>query len=649
MLVGLLEPNLDPEFHAITLTLRDAVQFSPAEWWTDQVYHCAMDVLDFAPTSPARVLVERLHSLGLALLPSGAFLDRFGACDPLTLNPTELALRLAWSWQLSVVQHVDHRSDFQGLDQIDVVATRRFISSLSLPQRALFRLGLCGGSFTEDYRSHWTGNSASCKWCGELDSLTHRYWTCPQTQPFRDLFAPTARDCWRSFPAAVSLRGWSLRPATWFEWTSALVNLPQVVQPPWGVLSSQGWNDVFSDGSCIDQAHPELRIASWGAILAAPFGPGWVFDPAIPLGSGVLPGLCQTAFRGELYALAVVLHWASLCRASVRVWIDCLGVINKFAHLTSGKARLSPNCPNADLWKWVLTSVDMLGLERVQLHKVKAHTALDQSRTGEEEWKTWYNRAADRVATQANRTRPASFWDLRQRHFDAVQRAQMISGEIQTLHLHVAEFSAHREVEDPADLQPTEPRATREFVASYDDANWSGNVPPQLAIQYGWGHAERATKWWSQRTGDKEQPVQWLSFVQLYIDYELTYGCPGPIKLRSQWLDVGSRPYLDVDRYPFRDRVRWFRRFIQNMLREAGVVVHYAQCRPASDCLQAYLPSVSIRWDPMSLQATEVWLQQNLQGPCTRAASSLVSLPRPNQAAGMAIGEHPSQNVDAGD
>ena len=40
--------------------------------------------------------------------------------------------------------------------------------------------------------------------------------------------------------------------------------------------------------------------------------------------------VCQTAFRAELFAVGYALHWAAALQTKIRLWTDCLGVINKF-------------------------------------------------------------------------------------------------------------------------------------------------------------------------------------------------------------------------------------------------------------------------------------------------------------------------------
>ena len=111
----------------------------------------------------------------------------------------------------------------------------------------------------------------------------------------------------------------------------------------------------------------DLRFAAWAALLVPPCASTWTSASSVLLQAAPLAGLCQTAFRAELYAVAYVLHWASVSSVSVRLWSDCLGVINKFLLLTRGNVKLKLNEPNYDLWTWILDSVHCLGLRRIQL------------------------------------------------------------------------------------------------------------------------------------------------------------------------------------------------------------------------------------------------------------------------------------------
>jgi hypothetical protein len=59
-----------------------------------------------------------------------------------------------------------------------------------------------------------------------------------------------------------------------------------------------------------------------------------------------------------------------------------------------------------------------------------------------------------------------------------------------------------------------------------------------------------------------------------------------PIKVNKQWIDVANRPYISHEDINLRVKLRWFRRFVQNMLREGQVQVGYEQCREESSAIR---------------------------------------------------------------
>ena len=75
----------------------------------------------------------------------------------------------------------------------------------------------------------------------------------------------------------------------------------------------------------------------------------------------------------------------------------------------------------------------------------------------------------------------------------------------------------------------------------------------------------------------------------LYIDFHLTWGNPGPLSVQQQWVDVEQRPYLEAERFAFRQRIRSFRRFLKNFWQEAGLHIALEQTKPHSQVVQAFL------------------------------------------------------------
>ena len=268
VLLGLLEAEVDPQWYALNQTVRDVRSFAPSEFMRDSVAPLALGLVCLPPNSPASILLSRLHQVCCSVSVNGYIRDSFGLFDLSNCNFAELRLRLDFGWTLTVSSALAHRSDFSGLSQVDVATTRKVLASFAAPQRALLRLSLAGAMFTGDWTYHWTQSGRTqCQWCGEEDSLQHRYWKCVQTKTLRDKLAPQAARVQADLPSALSLRGWALKPKSWIKWMRHLAEidsaLPKARVTLKQFLSPTGWVDVFTDGSCAAQHEPCLRFASW--------------------------------------------------------------------------------------------------------------------------------------------------------------------------------------------------------------------------------------------------------------------------------------------------------------------------------------------------------------------------------------------------
>ena len=69
----------------------------------------------------------------------------------------------------------------------------------------------------------------------------------------------------------------------------------------------------------------QLRLGVWIGTL-------WIHV----LAAGPLPGLHQTAFRAELYAVVVALEWASAQACEVQIWSDCQAVVDGVRRIKAG-------------------------------------------------------------------------------------------------------------------------------------------------------------------------------------------------------------------------------------------------------------------------------------------------------------------------
>ena len=648
--LGLVESFLDPEFLALVHTVADARAQCPVDFWASDLYPVACGHVSCPASSPTSVLLERIQLVGISVLSDGSWVDSIGRFQPWNINYTELCFRLQLMWNRLVAAQVSHRRDFEGLDLVDPASTRRVLGTLSPDKQALLRLGLAGGLFTQDAHSHWNEGPGTCKWCQEPDSLEHRYFQCQQAADLRHNLAPDATSLRAGLPDALALRGWCLRAPSSVGWLRLLSSVSAAI-PDLGVPFTTGvWNQVFTDGSCLWQSNVSYRVAAWGAVLASPLSSKWNCDLQGVLGAGPLPGLTQTAYRSELYALAFVLHHAAQGGFRIKVHSDCLGVVNRYHLLTAGRVRLRVNSANADLWRWVLDSVDRLGTQNVQVVKTAAHKQLRNAKTKQEAWAFWNNAAADRVARTANLRRSRAFWDFWEYHAGATAGATELHRQIVALHLAIAERSVQWDGATSLDeVATTVPRPIRTFDKVFDMSDWDGTVPMQLALEYGAGMADRIVSWWWERTRTNEvKEAQWVTFAHLYVDYQLSWGCPGPIQSGKKWLDFFTRPYLEPERNSFLLRVRWFKRALKFLWNATGQTIGLAICRGSGNAISSFVATASIHWDNACLMQADRWLLENCKTPCTRGSSALKGLPLAGRLQGMAVSPCAPQRGFAG-
>ena len=191
---------------------------------------------------------------------------------------------------------------------------------LTLPrlERHSKLLGLSGGLFTRNADSHWNGDSDQCKWCQQKDSLEHRYLSVPVS-----LLCELSMSLMLSGSEATCLRHWRYAVGL------SSPNAPAVVSPV---------------------GFPSF-IFTWPPLWMVPV-------------SGKVP------HPSALNFLPLALSYS-----------ECLGVVKKIRLLTQGSGRLKTTSSSADLWKWILESVQLLGLDNIRVHKTAEHKHVCEARS----------------------------------------------------------------------------------------------------------------------------------------------------------------------------------------------------------------------------------------------------------------------------
>ena len=363
--------------------------------------------------------------------------------------------------------------------------------------------------------------------------------------------------------------GWSLRPYTLYEWYRELGSVTVELLNP--IPDSLGVTHLFTDGSCLNQCHPTCRVAAWAVVLADLTGNAC----AQVLDSGPLPGLIQSAYRAEAFAILRALQVARLQTDRIFIWSDCAAVVSHMIRLLEGREP-KPNSPHSDLWNEIFSLLRDFQPNQICIRKVTAHQDLACVGGPLEEWCAIHNAYADQAANWGQWRRPQSFWHLLQRHVAATQACQHVSRIVQRVLLAVSKAAVgddgdDNNAKDDLGVSPPVP----------DDA-WQSlrpfAVPPAAIRWYGDKVVRLMLSWFWMATHGNPHEVIWMSQFQLYIDFMLS-GEVGPTKIDG-WRAGDATSHFDLLTVPFQVRARWFSRVLRECLKHHGQGSTYRFCRP---------------------------------------------------------------------
>ena len=602
----------DPHAYALLQTFRDHRDLGSSSWHSHVLADLVHGGLHLPSGSVSQVLLKRLHFLQWAVLPDGRIQDQFGAFDLVRLNWSELCLRFQMSWHRVVTRETAHRHDFTGFQKVDVMTTRAALTKLTPYQQGICRRNMNGSTLTNEHAFHWsTSGSVSCPHCDLPDSLTHRYWECSHSLDLRTSIDPCVLDLVPALPRACTVRSWFLRSPLLEPWWEYLLSLPSSVPLPHVTLEGRKHVDFFTDGSCLHQDSRAYRVAAWAVCVAIPFeeSVNAGIGESQVMGATVLPGLIQTSFRAELMALVAALVYGSALGCTITIWTDCLGVQLKYLALTRGGCQLRPNSPNMDLWSTVLDLAAQIGENNITVVKVAAHQILNDGASDIEKWVYHHNAAADHAAKTANRDRPGSVWTLWEQLVRQTEGLHRVCNEILDYQLKVCErWSESSPTTRP---QPTPVVSRQHSVQPMAfDTTVTWDMPPLLSRKLlGSEHAGRILAWWTDFIEHGEAELCWVSFIQMYVHFQLTMKHPGAVKCGRKWKDPKDCAILLPEQHSFRVRSRWFRMQVQRLWKDCRWKISTTTTRPNSDRISCFVGCASIPAKRVHLQRVEKWLE----------------------------------------
>ena len=628
--LGLIEqPFTDPLFWTIFTTMQTARMTAPFDAVRQHLAAWASGTFQGPKNGVTTTLANRITRLGWRITTAGLIHDAIGQFDFLQIGKAELCFRMQLAWPGVVAEVLQHRPGFGGLAHADVTHTRHWLNSLCLASQGAMKKVLNGAHITQDGIAHCqrdrTGVTNQCLRCGSSDGRFHRFWICEYYQHHREGLPADFLALVPSLPESLASYGWSLSPHTRIAWLKCLhaisePPLPDLVDP----APDQEWLRIFTDGACEDPRQPYVRFAGWGVILATlHFG----CPSAAEIDSGWLPGVLQSSYRAEVFAVLRALQIALKLGRRAHIWTDCNSVLSQLTSILLGR-NVPTSVPHGDLWTRIAGLVRTLGVQAMRATKVASHVDEAEQMTPLDLWSTHWNGHADTAAGNANLERPAAFWSLLERHRLATRAAHEISRHVQRVQLDVS-LQVLREADvgtgdPPVALEPpSAPAPTPVWVRLP-----ALHALPSGAIRwYGDFLVRQILSWfWQAVGGPCEEEVKWVSHFQLYVDYQLCTGHFGPVH-RARWLNPDEHTLLGLENIPFKTRTRWFCKVLKECLRHMSIQLAYATVRPNCRYLNMHSSCIALPWPRPRIDCIDHWLRCHLTSAAAREGRILEALP----------------------
>ena len=514
--LGMIEkPGVDPQCWAVLQTLRSVRDCGHEVSVLCMLAHFAFGT-DVAPNNSfTHTLLTRLQTLGWHVYESGQVGDFFGRFNLFGICFDEFQFRISWAWQFVVSQQVQHRPGFRELHHADATDTRAWFSYLRYDDQELFKKCLNGSHISQDAKMHCQESGTDqCPYCQCGNSRFHRFWICEYFAAARSDVPKDVLALIPTLPEYLTCYGWSVRPYTLHTWYQYLQDIPQPPtlswQPPAGEIH------LFTDGSYMNQHEPSCRLTSWAVVCAFLDN----LQPPIVMDSGPLPGLLQSAYRAEVFALWRALVLGRFHSSKVYIWIDCAAVVKKLNRCLRGSIP-RPNSAHADLWNAIVECLHNFAPGQVVITKVAAHLPMAQALTPLEDWCFFHNHFVDRAAVMVQWQRPAEFWTFFSRHILAVEASRTISRHVQTVLLTISQLVVRSEQPVPAEVRdnlccsPEVPFEAQLVLSQL-------HIPAAATRWYGDMVVREILSWYWQTAYNSPHPFVWISQYQLYVDFMLS-------------------------------------------------------------------------------------------------------------------------------
>ena len=433
-LSGVLEA--DPGFYQIWIWFRDLRRMLhkiPGLLTRWRVFHSQFT--GRLHQGPFSKLFQVFGLLGWRLVDPPLFEDRSGLRHCMCRAAPQLLYQLVTrDWLAHVADLHRHRKtmhDLIGIEPSLALLDRKSLSPLDLSRVH----ALQSGAFLAPaaHAKYDTSQAGICHTCHVLDDVRHRVCECPHFIAARDGLEWVVQD-WPHMPTCMSHHLLSPSISEVQQVRTCLHQLPDGTGAFAHSPGSFEIQHLFTDGACTQHPCQDLCLASWGVIDAS---------SRVPVSSGLVPGVMQTAPRAELHAIISAIRWTIHFQQRVVIWSDAKWLVSILQQLLStGWADLEGD--NCDLWQVVACLCEQLVHEQLWIKHVPSHLDEASCCSPFEEWVATNNNHVDQVAAIANACRTQAFLELRNRASQLIHSAMARIRGLRQIYMRIADCTAQK-------------------------------------------------------------------------------------------------------------------------------------------------------------------------------------------------------------
>jgi len=450
---------------------------------------------------------------------------------------------LAYSWSEFVAKKCSHRKHFD-ICSIDTNALDKVYRKADFQNKVFLDQMCIGRSYTNDEIVKWDPhNSGNCPLCNKPDSRMHRLFKCEHTKELR-----------KQIPHVITFAA-KQRDAFWYHGLLPLpdglfkhLNFVAAYIPPLLAMHDDAqMAHLFVDGTAYFGTKPHWTM-SGAAVIEAKIGT----YKAKVLDRTMVPGVCQSSYHGELFAVyrALQMRW------KVTIYCDCQAVVDTMMELLANhdNGQLCNSKMDTEIWQLILQQISLRPKGCVTIKKVHAHQNWQNLPMGLERWCAYYNDWADFHAKQ-------SICIDQKEHFDWVVKMEKTEAKLRQTHEVFVNFvcdvarcfentsckPARTKCEGKTNFDIHDPLLTASTVG----VSKSPNIDSDMFFAFPWGPQLlwRLVQW--------SQQLAWcphgqcrctadISATELFADFAVTMGSGMPVCLttrKERKLDIHNKPF----------------------------------------------------------------------------------------------------------